>query len=231
MPKDFLPQNWSALADWADNFYNQLNNGLAAKYGVTAKMTQLERDKTWVRYWGGAKVSAKQQSEQLNEYTDGIANGAAGSPPPTDPAWALPADPPANVPPGVKARIREIAATIKAQKSIYTTADGDLLGIIPPDEANRNPSDFTPDLKLRSLANFALEAECRLFGLDGLRIEYRHKGGEWQLAAFLTSNPGVFNIHPQVAGQAEQLEIRAVYIEKNANYGNYSPIYTVVIQP
>ena len=111
MRKDFLPKSWTAFADWLANFYNQLVNGLAAKYGVTAKMTQLERDKTWVQYWVPAKFASKQQLEQLNEYVDGIANGAAGSPPPTDPAWALPENPPANVPPGIKARIREIAAT------------------------------------------------------------------------------------------------------------------------
>ncbi|HQU81711.1 MAG TPA: hypothetical protein PKY59_01210 [Pyrinomonadaceae bacterium] len=231
MSKDYLPNTWSALADWSQNFYTELNNSLAAKYGVTDKMVQLEKDNLWLQYWAGAKLSVKNQMEQLTDYTDGIAGGALGSPALTMPAWALPDNLPNNVPPGIKARIREIAATIKAQKSIYTTADGELLGIIPPDEANRDPNDFTPDVKLRSLPNFALEAVCRLFGLDALRLEYRHKGGDWQYAATLTSNPGVFNIHPQVAGQAEQIEIRAVYIEKNEIYGNYSPSYAVVIQP
>lgn len=231
MAKDFIPKNWLAFADWLDNFYNQLLASLAEKYGVTGKMAQLEKDKLWTRYWVGAKLTAKSQEEQLTKFVEDIANGALGSPPPTDPVWALPTDLPGNVPPGIKARIREIAATIKAQKSIYTTADGELLGIIPPDEADRDPADFTPDLKLRSLANFALEANCRLFGLDALRIEFRYKGGDWQYAATLTSNPGVFNIHPQVAGQAEQIEIRAIYIEKNEHYGNFSPTYTAIIQP
>ena len=42
---------------------------------------------------------------------------------------------------------------------------------------------------------------------------------------------GVFNIVPTNAGEAEQIEIRAVFIEKNQNFGIFSPIYTVVIQP
>lgn len=231
MSKDYIPNTWSAFADWVNNFYEQLNNGLAAKYSVMEKMSQLAKDKLWVQYWVAGKLIARQQEEQLTQYVEKIANGALSTPPPTDPAWVLPSHPPDNVPPGIKARIREIAATIKAQKSIYTTADGELLGIIPPDEANRDPNDFTPDVKLRSLANFALEANCRLFGLDALRLEYRHKGGDWQYAATLTSNPGIFNIRPQVEGKAEQIEIRAVYIEKNEQYGNFSPSYTAIIQP
>ena len=231
MAKDYIPNTWSAFADWMNNFFEQLNNGLAVKYGVAAKMAQVEKDKLWVQYWVAAKITAKQQEEQLTEYVDKIAGGALGSSPPTDPVWTLPADPPSNVAPGVKARIREVAATIKAQKSIYTTADGELLGIISPDEADRDPADFTPDLKLRSLANFAVEAQFRLLGLDALRVEFRHKGGDWQLAAILTSNPGVFSVAPQTAGNAEQIEVRAVYVEKNQNYGNFSPNYPVVIQP
>ena len=41
----------------------------------------------------------------------------------------------------------------------------------------------------------------------------------------------MFNIVPTNAGEAEQIEIRAIFIEKNQNFGNYSPIYTAIIQP
>ena len=43
MAKDFIPQSWSAFADWTANFNTQLQV-LAAKYGVSAaKLAQTEQ--------------------------------------------------------------------------------------------------------------------------------------------------------------------------------------------
>ena len=231
MAKDFIPNTWAAFADWTENFNTQLQV-LAAKYGVSAgKITQTGKDADWVKYWVPAKVGAKAQEKQLTDYADEIANGSLGNPQPAEPTWALPADPPVAVAPGVKRRFREIAAFIKAQKSIYTQSDGELLGIVAPDEAGLSPETTAPDVKFHTMPNFALEAEFRKYGLDALRVEFRHKGGNWQLAAILTSSPGVFNVIPNEPGSAEQIEIRAIFIEKNQNFGNYSPIYTAIIQP
>ncbi len=231
MGKDFIPKNWSAFADWSDNYNTQLQV-LAAKYGVSAaKLTQNGKDNDWVKYWVQAKFNGKQQEKQLGDYVDDMANGELNDPQPAEPTWALPADPPPAVPPGVKKRYREIAAFIKAQKSIYTEADGQLLGIIPPDEAGLSPDTAQPELKLRTLPNYGIETDFRKYGLAALRVEARKKGGDWELAATLTSSPGMFNIIPTNAGEAEQVEIRAIFQEKNQNFGVYSPIYTVVIQP
>ena len=231
MAKDFIPNTWSAFADWSDNFNTQLQV-LAAKYGISAaKLAQTDKDNDWVKYWVQAKFNAKLQEKQLNDYVAGVANGELNAAQPAEPTWALPAGSPTAVATGVKRRYREIAAEIKAQKSIYTESDGELLGIIPPDEAGLSPETTAPELQIDSMPNFALEVEFRRFGLDALRVEFRHKGGNWQLAAVLTSSPGVFNIVPTNAGEAEQIEIRAVFIEKNQPFGNYSPIYTAIIQP
>lgn len=229
--RDFIPQNWSAFADWTDNFYTQLQV-LAAKYTISAgKLAQTQKDNDWVKYWVQAKFNAKAQEKQLNDYVGDVANGELNAAQPNEPTWALPADQPAPVPPGVKKRFREIAAEIKAQKSIYTPSDGELLGIIAPDEANLSPEDTAPELKLRSMPNFTLETEFRKYGMDALRVEFQHKGGTWQLAAILTSSPGVFNIIPTTPDTAEQIQIRAIFLVKNQPFGNYSPIYTAVIQP
>lgn len=228
---DFIPSNWSAFGDWSQNFNTQLQV-LAPKYGISAaKLAQTAKDNAWIQYWVPSKVAAKNQKKQLDDYVSAVSNGALNDPKLNDPTWALAGEPPVTVDPGVKKRFREIAAFIKAQKSIYTQADGELLGIVSADESNSLPDSYTPDVKFDSEPNFALEAEFRKYGLDALRIEFRHKGGEWQLAAILTSSPGVFNIHPATAGQAEQIELRCVFIVKNQPYGNYSPIYTAVIQP
>ena len=231
MGKDFIPQTWSAFADWSENFNTYLPD-LAAKYGIkTTILTQTAADNNWVKYWVQAKVAAKAQEKQLTDYTDEIANGALNAPAPKEPTWTMPPNPPPEVAPGVKKRFREIAGGIKAQKSIYTQADGELLGIITPGESGLAPENTAPVLKLMSLPNFALEAEFRKYGMDGLRVEFRYKNGSWKLAATLMTSPGVFNIEPTTPGNAEQIEIRAIFLEKNQPFGSFSPIYTTIIQP
>ena len=231
MAQDFIPTNWAAFAEWSQNFNKQLP-GLAAKYGISAaKLAQTDADNNWVQYWTQARVAAKAQEKQLSDYTGEIANGALNAPAPSEPTWAMPAGAPPEVPPGVKKRDREIAAGIKAQKSIYTQADGELLGIVTPEESGLDPINTAPELKLRSMPNFALEADFRKYGMDMIHIESRYKNGNWQLVATLTSSPGVFNVIPSTPGNAEQIEIRAIFYEKNQPFGNYSPIYTAVIQP
>lgn len=229
--RDFIPSNWDAFAVWSANFETQLPN-LATKYGVSAAvLLQVEKDNTWVQYWVDAKTAAKQQEKQLNDFIAGVANGNLNDPVLSNPMWALPANLPDDVPPGIKKRFREIAAGIKAQKSIYSRADGELLGIVTAEEAGLVEADYTVEIKFRSLFNYNLEADFRKFGLDAIRVEYRHKGGNWMLAAILTKSPGLFNVVPQTAGDAEQIELRAVGIKDNVPYGNYSPIFTEVIKP
>lgn len=230
--RDYLPQNWAVFVVWLKNFVEQLNGALATKYDVpAAAMTQLAADETFVIYWVNAKNTAKNQEKQLNDFVDAVVNGNLGAPAEANPDWALVTPQPTVVPPGIKKRIREIVAGIKAQKSIYTEADGELLGIIAPGDGT-DFGDITPEIvNVEPLANYGVELDFRKFGLTALRVEFRHKGGNWQLAAFLTKSPGVFNIVPQTPGEAEQIEIRAIGVENNENTGNYTPTYTVVIAP
>lgn len=226
--RDFLPNGWSAFADWMANFYVAMTT-LGAKYGLAGEVTQLEKDNDWVQYWVQAKFTARQQESQLGDFIDAIVNGETGDAQPTDPAWSLPPNPPGSIPAGLKKRLRSIARQIKANP-VYTKADGELLGIATPEEAGVSPEETTPELKLRSLANFAVEVEFRKYGFDALRVEFRHRGGGWTLAAILTTSPGVFNIVPENAGTAEQIEVRAVYLLKNQPFGNFSPTYNALIQ-
>jgi len=227
--RDFLPNSWSAFAEWMANFVIHFNV-LAAKYGLESEITQLTLDNSWVQYWVQAKFNAKQQEKQLTDFIDGIVNSEPGAPPPTEPLWALPPNQPANIGTGLKKKLRALARQIKANP-LYTKSDGEVLGIISPDEAGLSPADTAPQFTVRSLPNYAVETDFRKYGTDALRVEFRHKGGNWILAAILTSSPGVFNIVPSVSGDAEQIEVRGIFLLKNQPFGNYSPTYNVVIQP
>ena len=228
--RDFIPKNWAAFAVWFANFITQLKI-LKTKYGVSdAKVDALEADNDWVQFWAEARNMAKVQHKQVNDYSQDVRKNPLGSTPLSNPVWNI-GTMPATVLPGIHDRIREAANFIKSQKSIYTVADGELLGIVTPEEAGKAEDQYQPALELATEPNHNLEADFRLYGLDGLRIEYRRKGGDWQIAATLTSSPGTFNIVPLEPGGVEEVEIRAIFIVKNEPYGQYSPIYSAVIKP
>lgn len=229
--RDFIPQNWAAFAEWMENFAAQLP-GLATKYGISAtKVSDTTADNAWVQYWVQAKFAAKQQEKQLTDFVDAVVNGELGKPEETAPVWELPASPPADVDTGIKKRVREIAAEIKAQKSIYTESDGELLGIVAPDQSDPAAETTAPELKLRTEPNYTLEVEFRKFGMDALRVETRQKNGNWTLAAILTSSPATINVIPLSPGDAEQIEVRAIFLQKNKTFGNYSNTYNAIIKP
>lgn len=231
MTKDFIPTGWSAFAEWIENFATHLP-ALATKYGISAtKVTQTTTDNAWVQYWVQAKFNAKLQEKQLNDFVDAVVNGELGKPNGDTPVWELPADPPTDVDTGIKKRVREIAAEIKAQKSIYTEADGELLGIVAPSEGDPVAETTAPELKLRTTPNYTIEIEFRRYGMDALRVETKQKAGNWTLAAILTTSPATINVVPLSPGDAEQIEVRAIFLQKNQIFGNYSNTYNAVIQP
>lgn len=230
MAKDYIPTNLTAFAAWILNFYVQVLP-LATKYGVTTPQLQtLKKDSDWVQYWAETRVGATQQEKQMTGYIDEIADGELNQPAPAQPFWTLPPDPPLQVPTGIKKRCRELANFIKNQKGVYTRADGDLLGIVSPDESGKPEADYQPQLKLQTLPNFHLQAEFRKFGMDAVRFEVRRTGGEWQTLADSARSPADFLVHP-TSGDPEQIEVRAVFLKDYKPYGSYSPIYPATIAP
>jgi hypothetical protein len=229
--KDYIPQNLTAFAAWILNFHTQLQT-LAAKYGISAvTLASLGSDNAWTQYWAQARIAATQQEKQITDFITQIADGELGKPVPTTPQWSLPPNPPPAVETGIKKRIREIANAIKNQKSIYTRADGELLGIVTGEEAGRPETDYQPALKLQALAAYHLQAEFRKMGLDAVRFEIRRKNGEWSPAADSAKSPADFLVTPEKPGDPEQIEVRAIFLKAYKPFGSYSPIYTATIAP
>lgn len=226
---DWLPSNWEEFTVWHENWADKLPT-VAGKYNVSgAYLGQLSKDDGWLQYWVSAKMAVRQQEKQLTEYMDDIAKMPVGSPAPLEPTLALPPNSPGGIPVGLRARIREAANLIKDQKSVYTVADGELLGIVGVE--TEEPVNPVPSFEIKTLQNFNLRAEYQKKGYTAIRFEYRHKGGAWQFGGIFTSSPGDFSVAPQTAGEAEQVEVRAIYLEKNQPIGDYSDIKVVLIAP
>lgn len=226
--EDWLPIKPEEFAEWLENFNTKLP-AFAAKYNISAaELGQLVRDLAWTQYWVQAKLQTEMQKKQINDYFDTITK-EPNEPQPAEPTLSLPPSTPDPVPPGMRKRVRDIAAKIKGQKAIYNQADGEVLGIVGA--AASRPENPRPTFELATLTNFSLQADYKKAGFKSIRFEYQHKGGAWQLAMIFTNSPGVFQVTPTVAGTAEQIFVRAIYLENNQPVGEYSDIKTALIAP
>ena len=231
---DFIPQNPSAFVVWFTKFILHLQS-LTPKYGLCVeKVDALLKDHEWVHYWAWMRSDVKDQEKRLNRFFHATVNGerpeGAMSVPIHDVSEALNYIP-ENVMPGIKDRIRELVECIKSQPALYTKEDGSLLGILTPEEAGWSEEDYSPDMKFKQLPDYSLEIDFRKFGLDAIRLEYRYIRGDWRFGGFLTKSPDVLRIQTPVTNRSIQIEIRAVFWDENRNFGNWSPVYRLVIVP
>ena len=230
MPRDYYPTNMDALAAWWANFIIQLT-ALAAKYGIDGTTVgDATKDNDWIQYWVQARHDADNLSQQLTKYFNSISGNDETLEPPAPINWVLQGGVPNERPPGIEFRVRKIARDIK-NSMVYAVADGELLGIVSPPPAPLNFAGMTPEFTLETLVNFELKASFRKNGMDALKFEFRHKGGNWLPAGFLVTSPGTFAVMPTTPGTAEQIEVRAFYILKNDVVGNVSDTKTALIAP
>ena len=112
----------------------------------------------------------------------------------------------------------------------YTEAIGEDLGLIGSEVLKPAPSSLTPELKAETSTGYWVNLTGSMQGMDALRVEYSRDGGEsFQTVAFLTNTPGGFQIAPSNPNQPEKGVIRAVYIKRNEDIGNFSANYPVTI--
>ena len=112
----------------------------------------------------------------------------------------------------------------------YTEAIGEDLGLIGSEVLKPAPSSLTPELKAETSTGYWVNLTGSMQGMDALRVEYSRDGGEsFQTVAFLTNTPGGFQIAPTNPNQPEKGVIRAVYIKRNEDIGNFSANYPVTL--
>lgn len=229
---DYYPASMDARAAWHSNWAAQLP-ALATKYGIaTATMTKVAADNAWMQYWVQARNDADNIKQQLTKYFNDIAGSDISVPQPAVISFALIGTAPAETTPGIEHRTRDIVQAIKGSMA-FSAADGHLLNIIPSHHVGGGPTPVTPppDLTLTTLANFELRAKFTKRGMDAVKLQFRHSGGDWLSAGFLVSSPGTFAITPSVPGVAEQIEIRSVFLKGNEESSDYSDAKAAFIAP
>ncbi len=171
--------------------------------------------------------SCRQTMIAMTNWRDAVFYGEPkGAEAPAAPAFA-PAQP-ATYTLGVMTQFVAYRELIVASPG-YTDAIGEDLSIVGAEILPKPPADVTPVFKSVTTQGYTVNVSGSMQGMDAMRVEYKRKGGNWENIAFLTNTPGGFQISPASPGAAETGHIRAVFIKKNAEFGNYSPDYPVTV--
>lgn len=110
-----------------------------------------------------------------------------------------------------------------------TDSIGEDLAILGPEITPTPEASVAPDLRVSvSNGNF-VNLTGSMQGLDAMRVEYSPKGGQFATIAFLTKTPGGFAIDMAEPDKPQAGHFRAIFVKKNADYGNYSPAYAITI--
>jgi hypothetical protein len=228
--RDFYPSSRDARAAWHANYAVQLA-ALAAKYNIpAAAVTAATADNTWIQFWVQQRNDEDARSQQITAYFNTISgkNETAEAPAAID--FPSPT-PPAEVPPGIEARVREVASQVKGHAA-SAAADGEVLGIATKTKNISIESlPATVNFEMETQAEFRVKVTFRKLGNDAVRFEYRRIGGSWLPAGVLLSSPGSFAIPPAEAGVAEQVEVRGVYLKGNEEVGGFSDVKQAFIAP
>ncbi|MFN0280133.1 MAG: hypothetical protein ACKVRN_16270 [Pyrinomonadaceae bacterium] len=174
-------------------------------------------------------LQARSTTEGLVEWRDiilrGTPVGGAAPAPPAYPTYTAIAG--STV--GIITAFRDYADIIKSAPG-YTRAIGEDLMIVAVRPDALVPEEIMPQLRVKTLSGFLVNVGGSMQGFDALRVEYiRNASSTYNIAAFLTRLPGEFAIVPATPGQPEAGRIRAVFIKKNEQFGNFSPEYPVVL--
>ena len=229
--RDFYPGSMDARALWLANFVTQLPN-FSSKYNIPNPLVaSLTADSTWMTFWVDQRHQLDAFSQQVAGYFNTIAGKALGTAPlPLN--FVVGASSPPEVPVGVEKRVRDVAQMIKGH-IMYTDADGQALGIVVPGGGGPSfPGGIVkPAITLTTRVAFEIGVKFRKLGMTGIRLEYRHSGGNWLPAGSLFTSPGTFQVTPTTPNTPEQIEVRAVYLQGNTPTGDYSDTGSVYVGP
>jgi hypothetical protein len=169
----------------------------------------------------------RQTSYAVTQWRDNLLYGSPkGAVAPAPPVFAVGSPSAGTV--GVVTQIFEFRDLIVALPG-YTEAIGEDLMIVGTEKSGLVEDDVTPALKITSSEGYEVTVKGSMQGMAGMRLDYRPKGGTFAPIAYLQTLPGSFVVIPTEPGEAETGEVRGIFMQKNEEFGNYSPNYPVTV--
>lgn len=228
--RDWYPRALDRLRAWAVNFKLRRPD-FEAKYPILAtRKADLDKACDWLVWWIDTMTIEDDRSQQLTKYFRAISGNDPNAEVPSTPTWSAPPGMPAEADTGIEVLFRDVRRET-VNYANYATADGEGLGF-EPDELTETPvEEMTPSFTAKTLAAFQLQVTFRLLGFDALKFQYRYKGGDWNAAGVGLQSPAVLTIPPSTPGTAEQVELRASFLDGNDEVGNWTDAKATFIAP
>lgn len=129
---------------------------------------------------------------------------------------------------GMVAELRDIR---RYMTGLFTwkASMGDVLKLNGIAGETDNPDTMSPSLKITQVAGNEVHTSARKNGMDGIEYQYRAADSDvWQPLTNSGDADTILEI-PIPAGEAQKIEIRAIYLKKFKRVGVWSPIYTVAV--
>lgn len=109
----------------------------------------------------------------------------------------------------------------------YTLAIGEDLMIVG-NEAPPVPESISPALTIESRPGYVLRISGKMKGMSAVRVEWQAKGAaNFAMIGVFPTLPGEVTITPGTPGDPISGRIRAIFMQKNELFGDYSPEYSV----
>jgi len=230
VPKDYVEKEIPKLADQLDKLALNMPGVLATRYRmIAADITQITDDAAYVRFFATKHTDGPSYSKRWTDKGEELLFGAGT----TISAWPTGIDvstPPTAVPPGIVKRYREIAQRVKSFKSIYTVADGELLGI-EPGHSTIDPSTAKPFLRIEPVAGGHPEIKYVRSIFQGIEIQKNWSDGKGMVPLEKPTKSSYTDMGTLPAVGASALwGYQAIYLLNDARTGSFCDVVWVTVK-
>lgn len=215
---------------WLGNFRNKLPNHQAALGYTAEEVAAIQADCDRLAWLLDTLQDAAQSfSQAVTAHLRLMQNGPAG-PIVAPPAFALPATPapPANVAPGALKRLFKAITNLKTRAG-YSEVIGEDLKVIGSEEPEPDPETTKPVIKAVLATGGKVEIQWKKLGFTGVRIEVDRGNGQWVFLAVDTEPHYLDTVSP-APGTAVVWRYRAIYLDGDANFGQWSDVVSIAVQ-
>ena len=171
-------------------------------------------------------------SQTATQIKNAVYNGSPADSVAVYPSFTIAALPFPEVKAGALRRWRERRKRWMAANG-YTREIGIAVGIDKPAASPASPDSLIAALKASDIGGYQYTVAFQKQGQSAMLIQYRLKGTEkWLEAKTALQSPATIDVdEPAEAGAAVQIEIRGRLLKGNQQVGQWSPIYTLTVNP
>jgi len=226
---DYVPRPDLDFSTWHGTFVSGASS-LAAKYGIDPNLiTQAKADDEMWGYIMDNSSAVANFGTSFNSFKQNLRSGALGGANVEFPTPFTFTSIPASVANGIERRSRILAGMFKANKTVYTEADGKLLGIIGDDpiQAASDMNDMQPVLILLLIAG-KVQLKWKKGKADGINIYVDRGDGNFVFFSH-DAQPDFLDNTPLPAS-ATTWTYRAIYVVKDTEVGQFSEAVSINVK-